>query len=145
MPNTGAIDRQNVLIVDGDRDLSYALAETISAAGDYEVDHAPGGKEAIAMLRSKSYKALFLDVAIPGVDGIGVLNVLMTDATIERPRRVIVVTAMRRGTVMNRAAHTLGADGIIYKPFGLNEIEAALSGGEPASDPEGFLAQPVRK
>ncbi len=133
----------NVLIVDDDHDLSYALAESVSAAGDYEVDHAASGVEAIALLRSKTYMAMFLDVTMPGIDGIGVLKVLMTDRTIERPGRVFVVTGTRRGMVMDRAAGVLGADGVIYKPFGLNEIEAALSGGEPAEDPDGFLAQPA--
>ncbi len=133
----------HVLIVDDDHDLRHALAETVSTAGDYEVDHAAKGGEAISLLRQKRYRAMFLDVTMPGIDGIGVLKSLITDATIMRPRRVFVITSMRRGTVMDRAAHVLGADGVIYKPFGLNEIEAALSGGEPAGDPDSFLAQPV--
>lgn len=133
-----------VLIVDDDPDLSFVIAETVALAGDYEVDHAAGGVEAIALLREKAYAAMFLDVAIPGVDGIGVLRELMTDRTLQRPGRVIVITAMRRGSVMDRAAQVLGADGVIYKPFGLNEIEAALSGGEPIEDPDSFLVQPGR-
>ena len=138
-----ANERANVLIVDDDHDLSYALAETVSRAGDFEVDHVAGGDEAISLLRKKRYGAMFIDVAMPGIDGIGVLKALMTDGTIMRPRRVFVMTSMRRGTVMDRAAGVLGADGIIYKPFGLNEIEAALSGGDPATDPDSFLARPV--
>ena len=134
----------NVLILDDDHDLSYALGEAVSAAGDYEIDHAAGRDEAISLLRCKTYMAMFLDVTMPGIDGIGVLKVLMTDRTIERPERVFVITGMRRGMVMDRAGWVLGVDGVIYKPFGLNEIEAALTGGEPAADPDGFLAQPAR-
>ncbi len=136
--------RANVLIVVDDHDLSYAFAETVSAGGDYEVDHAAGGVEAISLLRSKTYRAMFLDVAIPGIDGIGVLKALMTGSTLKRSERVFVFTGMRRGMVMDRAAGVPGADGVIYKPFEPSDIEAALTGNEPAADPDGFLVQPVR-
>ena len=133
-----------VLIVDDDHDMSYALAETVSNAGKYKVEHAGTGVEAVTLLRASSYSAMFLDMGIPDVNGIGVLKALMTDDTLIRPGRVFVITGMRRGVVMDRAAHVLGADGVIYKPFGLNEIEAALSGSPTEPDQDGFLVQPAR-
>jgi two-component system response regulator LytT len=77
-------------------ELVYALAR--SAGGDCDVNEAATAREALAMLRHDAYDVIFLDIRMPGLNGIDAV------AEIDRlPRRPFVVF------VSAYAEHTLKA------------------------------------
>src|ERR1700712_1949093 len=110
-----------ILIVEDDPDLSRQLKGALSDAG-YAVDHAPDGEEAQFLGENEPYDAIVLDLGLPKVDGVSVL---------ERWRRegvatpVLILTA-RAAWSEKVAGFDAGADDYLTKPFHTEELLARL-------------------
>jgi two-component system, OmpR family, response regulator len=110
-----------LLVVEDDPDLARQLSTALTEAG-YAVDQANDGEEAQFLGETESYDAVVLDLGLPVVDGITVL---------ERWRRaghnmpVLILTARDRWSE-KVAGFDAGADDYVAKPFNLEEILARL-------------------
>ena len=62
-----------VLLVEDDPDLSRQLKSALADAG-YAVDHAPDGEEAHFLGDTEPYDAVILDLGLPKIDGVSVLE-----------------------------------------------------------------------
>src|SRR6201987_3105805 len=110
-----------ILLVEDDPDLSRQLKMALADAG-YAVDHAPDGEEAQYLGETEPYDAIVLDLGLPKIDGVSVL---------ERWRRsnvatpVLILTA--RGAWSEKVAgFDAGADDYLTKPFHTEELLARL-------------------
>ena len=118
----------------------FASQEQVSA-----VETAVDGREALEKLRTGKYDILLLDLIMPHVDGLGVLEQLKIVCPETAPA-VIVVSAMRNESMVRRCC-TLGAKYFMVKPV---EPEALLKRAFEAVQqdaPQGGLmnyAQPPR-
>ena len=63
-----------VLLVEDDADLSRQLKTALGDAG-YAVDHAPDGEEAHFLGDTEPYDVIVLDLGLPKIDGVSVLDV----------------------------------------------------------------------
>ena len=110
-----------LLFVEDDFNLSEALTRVLTKRG-FMVTHCNNGTEALNLLRSGTFDALVLDLGIPGIDGLQVLQRLRArGSTIP----VLVLTA--RSSVGERVMGlNVGADDYLGKPFDLDELEARL-------------------
>ena len=92
------------------------IASALGPAG-FDVELASDGVEALYRLEGGRHDAVVLDLVMPGIDGLEVCR-----RARERGARVpiLVVTADTEG-----AAHAVeaGADDVLAKPFGLEELE----------------------
>jgi len=66
---------QKILIVDDECETSGPVAKYLERAG-YETQCAPNGRDALAMLISGSWDALVLDMRMPDMNGVELLQVL---------------------------------------------------------------------
>jgi two-component system OmpR family response regulator len=110
-----------ILLVEDDPDLSRQLKQSLADAG-YAVDYAADGEEAQFLGETEPYDAIVLDLGLPKVDGVSVL---------ERWRRehvgtpVLILTA--RGAWSEKVAgFDAGADDYLTKPFHTEELLARL-------------------
>jgi len=110
-----------LLLVEDDFDLSGALVRVLSRRG-FEVDHCSDGGAALERLQAGHFDVVMLDLGIPGIDGLQVLQRLRgRGATVP----VLILTA--RGAVGDRIASlNAGADDYLAKPFDLDELDARL-------------------
>jgi two-component system response regulator MprA len=111
----------HVLIADDDRAIRDSLERALQLAG-YQVSTAADGVTALAALRRDDIDVLVLDVAMPGVDGLGVCQVMRAGGD-QTP--VLMLTA-RVGTPDRVAGLDAGADDYLAKPFELDELLARL-------------------
>jgi DNA-binding NtrC family response regulator len=113
---------QRILIVDDDRAFRLSTAALLRADG-YEVEGAADGAEAAESLRAKKYDLLLLDMRMPGVDGLGVLEALRLWGD-----RVPILMISGFGTVDSavRALH-LGADDFLTKPVEPDVLSARVA------------------
>lgn len=111
-----------VLIVEDDRTIATNLHDYLSARG-FEVDLAHDGPAAIARIGAETYDALVLDLGLPRIDGIGVLDHLRR--TLGSGTPVLILTA-RDALNTKLDAFALGADDYLVKPFALAEVAARL-------------------
>lgn len=67
-----------VLLVDDEKDFTDTLSERMAARG-LQADVCADGAEALELARSKTYDAVVLDLAMPGMDGIATLKGLLAN------------------------------------------------------------------
>lgn len=110
-----------LLLVEDDADMSRALARALDRRG-FAVTTCFDGAEALRLAREQTHDALLLDLTLPRVDGLHVLQRLRAegDTTL-----VLILTA--RGSVGDRIAGlNAGADDYLPKPFDLDELVARI-------------------
>lgn len=105
---------QRILIVDDELYLRELYEEVIQSAG-YEVDTALDGKEGLEKIRTGNYDLVLLDVMMPELDGIGVLQKLNGEEPKPAKMPVIVIcTNLSHDPIINEAVK-LGAKAYIVK------------------------------
>ena len=110
-----------VLAVDDERNALDDLAWMLDASDLVaEVDTATSGNEAMQKVGTTAYDAIFLDVRMPGLDGVGLARVLRRFAL---PPAVVFVTAYESAAV---EAFALRAADYLMKPVGRTRLEEAL-------------------
>ena len=117
------MSKLKVLLADDNKELITVLSEYISLQDDMEVVEVAGnGNDVLATLRQREIDILLLDVVMPDLDGVSVLEELKENPSLyRRPRHIIMFTAFNQEKIMMRAAE-LGASYFIMKPFEINKI-----------------------
>ncbi len=118
---TAPDSRPVVLVVDDEPGVRASVRVVLDAA--CEVVDAPDGRAAIEAVRTRHVDLCLLDVRLPDMSGIDVLeHVKRLDPGLE----VVLVTAVR--TVRTAvAAMKLGAYDYLTKPFGVDDLRAAVA------------------
>jgi two-component system, OmpR family, KDP operon response regulator KdpE len=120
-----------VLVVEDERGLRRALGINLRAR-KYEVSLAEDGRSALAAASSKPPDAVVLDLGLPDMDGVEVIEGLR--GWTEVP---IIVLSARTGEPDKVVALDAGADDYVTKPFGMDELLARLRAAlRRASGPE---------
>ncbi|MFJ7510079.1 sporulation transcription factor Spo0A [Peribacillus simplex] len=110
-----------VCVVDDNRELVGLLEEYISAQEDMEViGVAHNGQDCLGMLESVDPDILILDIIMPHLDGLGVLEKLREVKRGSMPN-VIMLTAFGQEDVTKKAVD-LGASYFILKPFDMENL-----------------------
>lgn len=121
-----------ILVVDDDSNAVRILKDKLTAAG-YDVIPASNGVEGYAKAKSERPDLILLDIMMPEVDGITVLQRLKFDPQTDSIP-VIIMTA--KGEKMENLAKMEGAVAYLTKPFVfsalLAEVQKCLGGGNPS-------------
>jgi len=109
-----------ILVVEDEPELLNILAQALREEG-YAVDTAADGEEGLFRAESWEYDALVLDLMLPKLSGMQLLERLR----LEKKTPVLILTA--RDTVTDRVRGLDGgADDYLVKPFELSELFARL-------------------
>jgi two-component system copper resistance phosphate regulon response regulator CusR len=120
-PVAGQSPAMRVLVVDDSERVRKTLATGLRGHG-MAVETAADGAEALTMLNGLSFELIVLDLMMPRMDGMQVLQALKGLA--QKPR-ILVLSA--RDQVQDRVdALNLGADDYLVKPFAFEELLARL-------------------
>ena len=107
-----------VMIADDNVYFCEAVANYLSAEGDIEyVGHVGDGRHVLSMVEKVKPDVLLLDVVMPYVDGMTVLEELKSKVSVDRPR-VIIISAFGQERYVGHA-NRLGADYYLMKPFSM--------------------------
>ncbi|MDP5209956.1 MULTISPECIES: response regulator transcription factor [unclassified Microbulbifer] len=110
------------LLVEDEALLRQQLAQSLRDAG-YTVDEAPDGEEALYLGREYPYDIAVMDLGLPRMDGIQVIQSLRSE---ERHFPILILTA--RGHWQERVAGLeAGGDDYLVKPFHTEELLARLN------------------
>jgi len=110
------------LVADDDLAIRSLVTKVLRREG-FTVDTAENGREALALLAERSYALIVLDLVMPQVSGVEILEYLRhRDA--RTLRRVVIITAS-----VPRVRPELPADicHILTKPFDLGDFQAAVA------------------
>ena len=110
-----------ILVVEDDKDLNRQLKAGLENAG-YVVDTAFDGEEGHFLGDTEPYDAVILDIGLPMMDGISVIEKWRRDG---RLMPVMMLTARDRWSD-KVAGIDAGADDYVAKPFHMEEVLARL-------------------
>ena len=110
-----------ILVVEDDKDLNRQLAEALDEAG-YVVDRAYDGEEGHHLGDTEPYDAVILDIGLPEMDGISVLEHWRSAG---RTMPVLMLTARDRWSDKVSGIDA-GADDYVAKPFHIEEVLARV-------------------
>ena len=131
-----------LLVVEDDPDLNRQITAALEEAG-YAVDRAFDGEEGHFLGDTEPYDAIVLDIGLPKMDGISVLEQWRRDG---KTTPVLILTARDRWSDKVQGFDA-GADDYVPKPFHMEEILARLrallrrASGHASSE---LLCGPVR-
>jgi DNA-binding response OmpR family regulator len=112
-----------VLVADDDEDILLLVTTRLRRDG-FEVVQARDGDEALAAVKRTKPDVAVLDIGMPGLDGLEVLEAIREDAAL-RTTRVLLLTAKAQEQDVRRG-YEAGADAYIKKPFSPTELSNAV-------------------
>lgn len=116
------MDKVKLAIVDDNKDMVNALEQYFSTCEEIEVVwSAHNGEVCLAQLEKEQPDVLLLDIIMPHLDGIAVLEMIGKDSRFAG-LPVIMLTAFGQEDVMTRAAN-LGAAYFMLKPFEFERLK----------------------
>lgn len=110
-----------IVLVEDNAALAKGISYQLQDLG-HGVDHLSDGHAAEAFLRQEAWDALILDINLPGLDGLSILQGLRARGD-ERP--VLILTA-RSETEHRVSGLNAGADDYLVKPFEMEELMARV-------------------
>lgn len=110
-----------ILIVDDNPDIRKMLVEMLSLEG-YATETATNGREALDMLAAGGPRVVLLDLLMPVLDGREVMHELNARPVERANLKVILVSALPN----LENAQDLNADGMLAKPFQVNDLMQVL-------------------
>lgn len=110
-----------ILVVEDEIDLQEAIAEGLRLDG-YAVDTCGDGNEAYELIYVENYDLVILDLNLPGMDGLDVLNKIRKE---NGELKVLILSARDRVSDKVKGLD-LGANDYLTKPFDFEELEARI-------------------
>lgn len=110
-----------ILVVEDDKKIASFIVKGLAEAG-FAVDHADNGADALQLALSEPYDAAVMDIMLPRLDGLGVIDRLR-QSKIHTP--VLILSAKRSVDDRVRGLQT-GGDDYLTKPFSFAELLARV-------------------
>jgi excisionase family DNA binding protein len=120
VPTTSGTHR--LLVVDDDAAAREVISTTLRAMAGYEVDVAADGPTALAMIRAQDFAAVLIDLRMPAMDGVTLLEKLRAIA----PTLPVVILTAASTEADAIAAANLGVSGYLLKPYEWPRIVEAV-------------------
>lgn len=113
---------RSVLVVDDDRYTTYILKGMLVAAG-YKVWLAHDGDQALGIARDKKPDIITVDLRMPGVDGLALVEILKHDPDTRKTPIIVLSISDERDRAMSA-----GADAFLQKPIDAGPLLECVSG-----------------
>ena len=110
-----------VLVVEDDKKIASFVVKGLKQNG-FAVDHSPDGEDGLAMARSAPYDAAVIDIMLPKLDGLTLVQ------TLRREGKTLPVLILSAKTTVDDRVRGLqaGGDDYLVKPFAFSELLARV-------------------
>ena len=112
-----------VLVADDDEDILLLVTTRLKRDG-FEIVQASNGDEALAVAHERRPALAVLDIGMPGLDGVEVLEQIRADDDL-RAMKVLLLTAKAQESDVRRG-FAAGADAYVKKPFSPADLSARV-------------------
>lgn len=110
-----------ILIVDDEHDICEYISRYLSREG-YNVNFVTDAKDVLEQVTTLKPSIVLLDIVMPGVDGLELLNNIKK---IEPQIQVIMMTGVKDESIMRESIES-GACDYLLKPFSLEQLKATV-------------------
>ena len=146
------VSRYRGLVVDDNAGNRSIVRRQLASLG-LHIETASDGAEALALLRAagkaQPFDVAFIDMKMPGMNGIELAHAIRSDRTIEEPRLVMLTSVMPADGA--KAAREAGIVAYLNKPVRRSELEKTLHrlldepAPAPAVEPGGSVPTETKK
>lgn len=131
----------NIAVADDNEAVVCMLSNIIESEENMNlVGTAKNGEETLEVIKEKLPDVVLLDMIMPKMDGLGVMEQVRNDSGISKQPAFIIISAVGHET-MTESAFGLGADYYLMKPFDnralikrLNDLQHILNGDTPKDE-----------
>ncbi|MCS0653275.1 response regulator transcription factor [Cytobacillus firmus] len=106
---------KKILIAEDEEILRMLIADTLED-GDFEVDEAEDGEEALKQLEIKQYDLVILDYMMPGLTGLDVIRKIRGEHALNKEVKILMLSAKSQQNEQEEVLKA-GADYFMVKPF----------------------------
>src|SRR5688572_26677048 len=129
-----ARNSMRALVVEDDKKIASFVVNGLKQSG-FAADHSANGEDGLIMARSVAYDAAVIDIMLPTLDGLGLLQPLRREGM-----RTPVIILSARASVDDRVKGLqAGGDDYLTKPFAFSEllarVQALIRRSTQASEP----------
>lgn len=114
-------NKMRLLLIEDDVEISEML-ETFLCSQHFEITTAYDGEEAIKKFADGAYSLVILDLMIPKINGLKVLQEIRKTSTVP-----IIIISAKDSDSDKTLGLSLGADDYITKPFSVTEVVARIN------------------
>jgi len=120
LPKQNLLPKKRILVVDDEEEVRDIIQKTLSKSGEYRVDTASSGNQALELLQKSFYHLVFVDYKMPGMDG---LEVIKRAKDLHKDIKAVIITGYPSKENAIEALN-LGVAGYLEKP--LDDINQVL-------------------
>ena len=110
-----------LLLIEDDLKIASFVSKGLKEAG-FVIEHASDGKAGLQMALTSSYDAAVIDIMLPGLDGLAIIDEL-------RQRRIklpVIILSAKRSIDERVEGLQAGGDDYLTKPFAFSELLARI-------------------
>ena len=116
-----------IIVADDNKELLCMIGEFLKLQPNLEVTKLfSGGKELLSYLEKDSADLLLLDIFMPDIDGVNILEEINNNPKYNRPKKIVILTAFNSESIMAKTS-SLGADYFIVKPVDLGNLQKTIN------------------
>ena len=136
---------QKILVVE-DNELNLKLFSDLLRAHGYEVEPVRDGREALERARAFAPDLVVMDIQMPHISGLELIEQMKADAELRRPPIMAVTAYAAKGD--EERIRDAGAEGYVSKPISVMKFVEAVAGllvaaaERAAAEPEPEAAEP---
>lgn len=119
-------DLSSVLIVDDDENTMLLLHVQIKKCGDYRIFEAQNGREAIELFQKVKPRYVFMDINMPGMDGIEATKEIRRLEKDEQTKTKIFAISVSMPDEVRESCIAAGMDEMMLFPFRLENVRSLL-------------------
>lgn len=114
----------NVLVVDDEEDMCWALENILKKEG-YNIVSITSGNKALMLIKERTFNIVFVDIKLPDIDGIELAKLIKKEAPLIH---IIMVSGYyyEDDKDIQRGLHNGTYSTFIGKPFDIGEIRKAV-------------------
>ena len=110
-----------ILVVEDDSKIASFVVKGLKQSG-YAVDHCADGEEALAVAQATPYDALVVDLMLPKLDGLSLIQRLRS----QRSRTPVLILSAKASVDDRVKGLQAGGDDYVTKPFAFSELLARV-------------------
>ncbi len=110
-----------ILFIEDNTDLATSMKHHFELQGYTKVDYCNTGSKALSKIASIKYDLIILDIILPDIDGLVVLDKLKAPNSINSKSFVIITTGITHETLIENASK-LGANYFVAKPYQFSNL-----------------------
>lgn len=120
LPKQDLTPKKRILVVDDEEEVRDVIQKALSKSGEYRVDTASSGSQALDLLQKSTYHLMFVDIKMPGMDG---LELIKKAKDLHKDIKTVIITGYPSKENAIEALN-LGVTSYLEKP--LDDINQVL-------------------